>query len=509
MKKKIGFLFGAGAEADYGLPTGGRFALDIFRYDQTMSKENFKKMRANIDKATNYANNWLPRNFDKNNISSYGKKVFETIIKDTIEHNRKRIIKSLNEFDEFAENEVKKMKSEKINITEIIEKNLAKDIRDSNMGQIISFVDVFDDGNKIFSNNYFSALLELYKKKDFFKESEKYEMGKILTAILQLQVGALSENLTRNINDSLFKEKDDDIDIFDDLGEIIQLNYQSSGLSGIEYLLENRKYKENTESAKILEFSQKIIESIYSSVLDYKSLIDSNWHYLYCPMNEWAKFCKISIFLWTVREYILSQAQSVDFKTTKSYYDDLKKVIDSDEIDVTAIATTNYNTFISDILNKKIIFMNGSVNMWYDPYLNKIETKDILDVLNQKGNHFLVPLLFTQSGTKPMTSITMAKNYVETYESWRESDYLVIVGFGFNLDDEHINGIIRTLINDDNKKIIVIRRKKESTNVNQMKKEISDKLKINKKDNIIILELDKNRNINGSSWIEFICKDMK
>ena len=127
MKKKIGFLFGAGAEADYGLPTGGRFALDIFRYDQTMSKENFKKMRANIDKATNYANNWLPRNFDKNNISSYGKKVFETIIKDTIEHNRKRIIKSLNEFDEFAENEVKKMKREKINITDIIEKNLAKD----------------------------------------------------------------------------------------------------------------------------------------------------------------------------------------------------------------------------------------------------------------------------------------------------------------------------------------------------------------------------------------------
>ena len=146
---------------------------------------------------------------------------------------------------------------------------------------------------------------------------KQYEIGKILTAILQLQVGALSENLTRNINDSLFKEKDDDIDIFDDLGEIIQLNYQSSGLSGIEYLLENRKYKENTESAKILEFSQKIIESIYSSVLDYKSLIDSNWHYLYCPMNEWAKFCKISIFLWTVREYILSQAQSVDFKTTK------------------------------------------------------------------------------------------------------------------------------------------------------------------------------------------------
>lgn len=30
---KYGFLFGAGAEAAYGLPSGGKFALEIFRYD--------------------------------------------------------------------------------------------------------------------------------------------------------------------------------------------------------------------------------------------------------------------------------------------------------------------------------------------------------------------------------------------------------------------------------------------------------------------------------------------
>ncbi len=28
---KLGFFFGAGAEVGYGLPSGGRFALDIFR----------------------------------------------------------------------------------------------------------------------------------------------------------------------------------------------------------------------------------------------------------------------------------------------------------------------------------------------------------------------------------------------------------------------------------------------------------------------------------------------
>lgn len=42
---KYGFLFGAGAEAGYGLPSGGEFALEIFRRDQSNSKKEFKEMR--------------------------------------------------------------------------------------------------------------------------------------------------------------------------------------------------------------------------------------------------------------------------------------------------------------------------------------------------------------------------------------------------------------------------------------------------------------------------------
>ncbi len=38
---KYGFLFGAGAEMGYGLPSGGRFALDIFRHDSSKSKQVF------------------------------------------------------------------------------------------------------------------------------------------------------------------------------------------------------------------------------------------------------------------------------------------------------------------------------------------------------------------------------------------------------------------------------------------------------------------------------------
>lgn len=61
------------------------------------------------------------------------------------------------------------------------------------------------------------------------------EMGKIILSILQLQIGALSEELSRKINDSIFKKKDDSIDLFDDLGEnnSIELFRYWSGWSGI------------------------------------------------------------------------------------------------------------------------------------------------------------------------------------------------------------------------------------------------------------------------------------
>lgn len=459
---KLGFLFGAGAEIAYGLPSGGKFALDIFRQDSSISKEEFRKMREEIDLTTNYVYQWLPNDYREKNISSYGKTVFENIIKDTIEHNRENIIKKMNAFDVIASQEKNHLeKNECYNIDDIIEKVLGKNINNCHMNAIVSFNEAFKEGNEIFSSQYFSALLEIYKKKDGLGTKEKNELGKILVSLMQLQIGALSENLTRKINDNIFSKKDDEIDLFDDLGEIIRLNYQATGLTGMEYLLENNKSKTENDSGKILRFAQNIIEAVYSSVLDYKSLIDSNWHYLYCPKDDWAKFCKISIFLLTVRNYILRQLKSVDITESQGYYDDLAEYVSNKEVTPSVIATTNYNDFIEKIVDHEVTYLNGSVKQWYDPYLNKIGLKEELDKVEK---HFLVPLMFTQSGTKPMTSIRKSMEYVDMYKSWKESDGIVVVGFGFNPDDEHINGIMRILIDEDNKNLYVISIEKEKEN---------------------------------------------
>lgn len=119
-------------------------------------------------------------------------------------------------------------------------------------------------------------------------------------------------------------------------------------------------------------------------------------------------------------------------QSLEGYYHDLKYA----KIKNT-VATTNYNPFIKTVLDYDVIFLNGGVEEYYDPYLNTIGS---LNELNEKENHFIVPLIFTQSGTKPMTSIEMIK-YVNLYEEFKKSDAICSIGFGFNNDDEHINGI--------------------------------------------------------------------
>lgn len=491
---KVGFLFGAGAEICYGLPTGGKFALDIFRQDIAPSKKEFIEMRDSVDASTSYAGEWLPDDYKTRSVSSYGKSVIEHIIRDTLEHKRDYIIQNLNDFDTYAE----KCKKNLNDIDNIIEKLLGKSVSNYQLNSVISFNPalVLNEGNKIFKSHYFSALLLIYKGKKL-RDGLQAELKQIIVSILQLQIGALGATLVKNINDNIFERKDEEIDLFDDIGEVLTLNYQSAGVIGVEYLYDNFKNKninEIDEESKVVYFAKSILEEIFASVLDYKSLIDSNWHYLYCPKNEWAKFCKISIFLLSVKNYI--EKNPPKNISNRGYYDDLKDVIvKKSQIEVTRVATTNYNKIIEEKLEEEITYLNGSVNQWYDPHLNKIGTKE-----NFKEK-FIVPLLFTQSGTKPMTSIFKSCEYVDLYRDWKKASYIFIVGFGFNKDDEHINGIIRTLVNDDNKKIIVVGR-------SSTKEKIIKQLIIEKSENIEVYNVDDQRNINNKLWIDYIIEKL-
>lgn len=497
---RYGFLFGAGAEIAYKLPSGGKFALDIFRQDTSIPKQRFKERREYVEPTTAYASQWLPKNYLTKNINTFGKSVFQNIIMSTVEHRRKQIIQLVNNFDDVAFMVVNNMKKDGINVDIAFYELLNRDVSNIHLNQVIAYNDTFGKGNKLFESAYFSALLLVYRDKE--DEHRRSTLGRMLLSIMQLQLGALSEDLSRSINDNLFSKKDERIDLFDDFGELIKLNYNAAGVSGLEFLLEQPEIEVTDSYGVILRFAQLLIEEIYSSVLDYKSLIDSYWHYLYNPSAEWSKFCKIVIFLLTVHYYLIELGEKADKTIPNGYYNMLLKCLKEGRYEASTIATTNYNCIIEDILGTDypITFLNGSVSVWYDPYLNKIGNEKELD---NEEHHIIVPLLYTQSGTKPMTSINMSTRYVDMYKNWKHSDAIVVVGFGFGTDDEHINGILRTLVNDDGKELKVVTLKHEK-DADEEAREIARKIKISDYTKLKVILVDRDGMIDGKSWAEYL-----
>ena len=123
--------------------------------------------------------------------------------------------------------------------------------------------------------------------------------------------------------------------------------------------------------------------------------------------------------------------------------------------------------------------------------------------LNRGEKHIIVPLLFTQSGTKPMTSIDMSVKYVDMYRKWKESDAIVVVGFGFGNDDEHINGILRTLVNDDGKLLKVVTLKQDKT-AEESSIEIASKLKISDYKKIQVILVGSDGKKDGKPWTDLL-----
>lgn len=309
------------------------------------------------------------------------------------------------------------------------------------------------DQVSLFDSEYFSAFLKLLELQP------NNDLKRIITAFLELLLGALGQNLVSQLNDELFEKAPITVNIFDDISGIFNINYSSVGQVGMEIVIEQTREKvnENTDINKIfIELGKTILEQIYCQTLDYQSLTDSHFRYLYNPKSQWAKFTKIAVFLYTVQRYIKDQTKidETRIENGPGFYHDL--ITMQNEFDLHAVGTTNYNNFIMDIFEKNnikdvsVYHLNGNVRDYYDPYKNRI-ISDLREV--NPTEQIVVPFIFTQSGVKPLTSITMSQRYVELYEKFKECDSIAIIGYGFNGDDGHINGMFRSLIEEENKDV--------------------------------------------------------
>jgi hypothetical protein len=510
--KKIGLFFGAGAETSYGMPSGGKFALELFRQDNKEVKTLLKQQIESINSGSRYARDWLPSNYDNNRIMVFGKPDYRSLIGSSLEYRRNEIIKYFQGFDKKAESCLRDDLVE-IGVEQIKEayKNLTSESWGEHVfSHEIKFHSTLNAPN-IFNSEYLSALLRILQKTKVTEENKNdiLPLKKCVTAMLQLIVGGCAQNLANTLNSSLFEKAPDDIDIFDDLSGLFTIDFDKAGLSALEIVLEwapSRLTESDLVSpaAVFHKFAAIILQDIVSVSLDYQELLDKHYRFLYSPKADWAKFCKVVSFLHAVRLYMSKKEEQClqSILDGDGYYKDLMKF---DQIDVCACGTSNYTSLLKAVVNKSerlkglvVEHLNGSLVDYYDPYLNKIvpESKDSEGI----DSHVLVPFLFTQSGLKPLTSVEMSKRYVNLHQSYSLCEAVVIIGFGFNGDDGHINGLFRDLADEQDKTIVVLAY--GYNDAADAKSDFSSKLRVSKSDNIHVWPVDHERKVNGKLWVD-------
>lgn len=378
--KKIGLFFGAGAEISYGMPSGGEFALDIFRAGVEEGKNNFNEMRSKISKSSAYARNWLPKNYEARTIYSFGKNNYSQIVASSLENNSELIINFLNKFDEKA-NQVK-ISLELTTIQDSISKLSGKEFGKENYKDIITLNVALDKNVKLFESNYFSSFLHILENQQDKSNKEQWfaKLKEIAKAFLHLLVGASGKNFLSEVNDTIFETKNKKLKIFDDFHGYFSFDYNK--ITGLDLILERKPNhpKDLTETGEIVtEFAFYILQKLYEEIFDYQALVNSHYPYLFSPKADWAKFSRITTFLYSIQNYIEKKYdESKEKNISEGYYHDVLNIKDSVHI----IGTSNYTKLITDIIQKDpkdpkdVIFVNGTTEKYYDPYLNRTFLKD-------------------------------------------------------------------------------------------------------------------------------------
>lgn len=502
---KMSFFFGAGAEVDYGLPLGGKFALEIFRYNVEEEKKKFRENLKQIPLTSVYANEWLPKGFENKRIHTFGKNEFVQLIESSIEVKREQILGYINNFDRNVSKVLENWHVSEEIIQSRFQEIFSFSIGTNQYDQLISIHPALRADTTLFKSEYFSAFLEIIRK-----HPTNNTLSKCVGAILQILIASFGQRLVQDLNQEVFTEAPDDIPVFDDVSGLFRLEFSKAGTVALELVIEKSTLKtiDQTTSIEELfgELARAIIEDMFSIVLDYQSLIDSHFRYLYCPKTEWAKFSKMVIFLNTVRSYITT-LKGIDYSKIKNgpgYYHDLKGLTNHDII---CIGTSNYNNFVSEVLqstgiNAPIYHLNGSVLDFYNPYKNRIISNAPIEKIPK--TEIYVPFIFTQSGVKPLTSVEMSKRYVDLYENFMKSDLVVVIGYGFNGDDGHINGLFRDLVEIGKKKLYIV-EPQGTCNPEIRKKQLKAKLRIEDTSKIEVLQVQTStRMIDGRSWISLV-----
>lgn len=135
-----------------------------------------------------------------------------------------------------------------------------------------------------------------------------------------------------------------------------------------------------------------------------------------------------------------------------SYYHVLKKSRLKSKI-----VTTNYTTLAEKKTERSTIYLHGKLT-WFED-LKKLTIFDCTDskerqLLNESKR--VLPFILIPSGVKPLICPRQIREFSKFIEELRDTDTLVVVGYKFNSEDNHINSIIADWLRNSNGKMVYL-----------------------------------------------------
>lgn len=411
MNNNISFLFGAGAENDYGLPQGNEFARKTLLNSNKELFDALADFYGDVD-GIFALNNW---------ISKYGKYTVQSN-----EIGRQIIVKTVSfiirMYPEKVSTDSFKWSLEEFftnaDVAEIEEEPLVASLKTNRLG----------NGNhtswepKLKSSNverrYLNVMLD-WMSLSFSEEIPIDTRHRKLIVLVHNNLqsfGVLEQYFYTIINPKKYGPHN--------YWKLV--NYYWQSYFTVVLPICNNLIKKENQFFKKLEFeikNGKIIEK------------KENYHVFLKNIEL------ISKELWSIKDFS-------PYKNKRNYHYYLQDMVRN----AYGIITTNYTPIVCSTINnhQKLAMINGSLNLFEYPY--ELAVYDFSKESCHPNHNMYFPFIFGTSLIKPIVHSFQIEALATLKEILEESNTLVIIGYGLNEDDNHLNSFLRNFIYDQPEK---------------------------------------------------------
>lgn len=489
-------LVGAGVEVGYGMPTGAEFATGVF-----LSKATLKEQRAHLKSELDCIppnGEWIPYrkwlgidSTIRPRVTGVADRDFDTVIVDGLSARRESILNWLSDFDTHWHGVAAKALSEEDQeLLGALSLPAPLKVRGVHDDRAISF----------FKSESFRRLVAVLKSDTFDHDSVRDPVFSLASVRIGVAAGALLQSHASQVSISPLENADDLPEGMDLAQCVPSLAIHGSSRLTITW---TELRSTNPDLSGFAAAAVTLGNALLGLVVDYQQWIGALYHYLFRPYDSFAKFTKAVTFMRSAGNRIRSDFDTASTSDAIGYYEDIAEAEKSYRPG--SIATTNYTSLVewSGFSQRSVLYLNGHVEEQFDPYLQRHVQ---IDQDSSAPASITIPSLFVQSAVKPFTDIDLLHRYVTFHEKVRESGFLVVVGFGFNADDGHINALVRTVLFEGIRVLVF-------DYGDQGKTEYLHRLRLERapsdvSERLVVKAIDSERNSEGLPWMEMVSRVM-